>query len=102
MSDYFTKVGLATMMCMVCWMSGACGPGRSTFARHPDAATVFDRSGTDPKALTIADRVITAAGGEQRWNQVKQIKWTESVSSDGKVVFAFEEAWDRWNGRHYG
>lgn len=79
----------------------ACGPGRSSFARHPAAATTFDRAGADPKALPIADRAVAAAGGAEHWNQVKQLKWSESIASDGKVVLTFEEAWDRWNGRHH-
>ncbi|HEX2687793.1 MAG TPA: hypothetical protein VHN14_14300 [Kofleriaceae bacterium] len=78
-----------------------CEPGRSTFARHPTAATAFDRAGADPKALAIADRVVAAAGGAERWNQIKQLRWSESISSDGKVVLSFDGAWDRWNGRHH-
>jgi hypothetical protein len=80
----------------------ACGPGRTTFARHPAGATAFDRAGTDPKALAIADRVVAAAGGAERWSQVKQLKWSMSIEQDGKVALTFDEAWDRWNGRHHG
>ena len=89
----FTKLGLTAVALL------ACGPGRSTFARSPAAATTFDRAGADPKALAVADRVVAAAGGAERWNQVKQLTWSESFTSDDKVVLAFDEAWDRWNGR---
>jgi hypothetical protein len=78
----------------------ACGPGRTSFARYPAAATAFDRAGSDPKALAIADRVIAAAGGAERWNQVKQLKWSEVYANNGKTVLSMDEAWDRWNGRH--
>jgi hypothetical protein len=95
MRDDFIKFALTSVALL------ACGPGRTTFARHPSAPPAFDRAGTDPKALAIADRVLAAAGGAERWNQAKQIKWSESITNDGKVVISFDEAWDRWNGRHY-
>ena len=80
-----------------------CGAGRTTFARFPAAATAFDRSASDAKAVEIADRVIAAAGGQDKWNAVKQVRWTQSVTTGeaGKPPVVFEEAWDRWNGRHY-
>jgi len=96
MHDHVMKVALAAMALI------ACGPGRTSFARYPAAATAFDRAGSDPKALEIADRVIAAAGGAAQWNQVKQLKWAQEITSDGKVVLAIDEAWDRWNGRHHG
>lgn len=95
MLDYFTKVMLAAVALT------ACGPGRTTFARHPAGATAFDRAGSDPKAVAIADKVMAAAGGAERWNKIKQLRWTEVISNDGKVLFTFEEAWDRWDGRLY-
>jgi len=96
MRDYFTMSLLAAVMVL------GCGPDRTTFARFPTAATAFDRAGSDPKAVAIADRVVAAAGGAARWNQVKQIKWTEVITADGKLVLTYDQAWDRWNGRHHG
>ena len=82
--------------------SSGCGPGRTTFAAHPSGAPAFDRAGSDPKAVEIADRVITASGGHDRWAAAKQIRWAESVATEGgKPPVTFEEAWDRWNGRHH-
>ncbi|TMQ14418.1 MAG: hypothetical protein E6J90_27000 [Deltaproteobacteria bacterium] len=81
---------------------GACAPQRTTFAAHPTATPAFDRAASDAKALEIADRVIAAAGGIDRWNAARQIRWSESVTTDpGKPPISFDEAWDRWNGRHY-
>jgi len=79
-----------------------CGPGRTTFARYPASAPAFDRAASDPKALEIADRVLAAAGGQDKWNAAKQIRWSASVTT-GKASppVTFDEAWDRWNGRHY-
>jgi len=80
-----------------------CGAGRTTFALHPSASATFDRAGSDPKALEIADRVIAAAGGQDKWNAVKQVRWSESITTGeaGKPPITFDEAWDRWNGRHH-
>lgn len=93
---------LSTLSMTILAALAACGSSRATFARHPGAAAAFDRAGSDPKAVAIADKVIAAAGGAERWNQAHQIKWSEEYTNKGKLVVAFEQAWDRWNGRHYG
>ncbi len=80
----------------------ACGPGRSTFARYPGATPEFDRTAQDPKALEIADKVVAASGGTATWSTAKQLRWQQVISQDGKEMLAGEQAWDRWNGRHYG
>jgi hypothetical protein len=79
----------------------ACGPGRTTFARYPGSAPTFDRAAADQKALAIADKAIAAAGGAEHWNAAKQLRWSQVVMQDGKQIVAGEQAWDRWNGRHY-
>lgn len=80
----------------------ACAPGRSTFQRYPNAAPTFDRTKSDAKAVELADKVVAAAGGMDKWNTVKQLRWSAQVSNAGKVVIDGEEAWDRWNARAYG
>lgn len=80
----------------------SCGPSRTTFARYPNAVPAFDRAHSDPKAVELADKVLAAAGGMEKWNTVKQLRWNETVSNAGTVVIDGEEAWDRWNARHYG
>lgn len=79
-----------------------CGPGRTTFARYPGGPPAFDRNASDPKALAVADAVIAAAGGHERWEKAKQIRWSETITHDGKAIVDGEEGWDRWNGRHHG
>lgn len=71
-------------------------------ARYPNAAPAFDRAKSDPKAVEIADKVVAAAGGMDKWNAVKQLRWGETIANDGKQVFDGEEGWDRWNARAYG
>ncbi len=80
----------------------SCGPGRSTFQRYPNATPAFDRAKSDPKAVEIADKVAAAAGGMDKWAMVKQLRWSEVVSNDGKTQMEGEEAWDRWNARAMG
>jgi hypothetical protein len=79
-----------------------CASNRATFASRPGASPAFDRAASDAKALEIADRVVAAAGGAEHWNAARQIRWSESVSTEpGTPAISFEEAWDRWNGRHH-
>ncbi len=82
----------------------ACGGGssRTTYARHPGAALVFDRTAQDAKAVELADKVIAAHGGAEKWTGAKQLRWSQSITQDGKEVIGGEQAWDRWNGRHWG
>lgn len=80
----------------------ACGGGRTTFARYPNASLAFDRTGQDPKALEVADKALAAAGGAASWAKAKQLKWDQSIVHDGKEVIGGMQAWDRWNGRHQG
>ena len=62
------RAGMRIFHCIAAMALFACGPGRSTFARHPGGPATFDRASQDPKALAVADKVIAAAGGAQRWN----------------------------------
>lgn len=90
-----------TTILMAVLGAASCAPARTTMARYPNAAPAFDRAKSDPKAVEIADKVVAAAGGMDKWNAVKQIKWALTITNDGKTVFDGEEAWDRWNARTY-
>jgi hypothetical protein len=78
----------------------SCGPGRTTFARYPGGTAAFDRT-QDSMAIAVADHAIAAAGGLPAWQSAKQLRWSQSITQDGKVVIEGEQAWDRWNGRHH-
>lgn len=82
--------------------AAACGSSRTSYARYPGAPAAFDRAGADAKALEIADAMFAAAGGPGNWDKAKQVRWKQTVTSDGKVTLTYEEAWDRWNARHHG
>lgn len=94
-----SKLPLAVHLALVAVL-GACGPGRTTFATYPSGATTYDRAASDPKALEIADRVVAAAGGQERWGAARQLQWSESITTSGAPL-ELVQAWDRWNGRHH-
>jgi hypothetical protein len=80
----------------------ACGPGRTAYHRYPGAPATFDKAGSEPKAVEIAEKVFAAAGGTGNWEKAKQIRWRQVVTSSGKLAADGEHAWDRWNARHMG
>ena len=86
---------------MTVLLAAACGPGRTTYARYPGAPAAFDRTTQDQKAMEIADKVLAAAGGADKWTAAKQLRWSQSITHDGKEVLGGEQAWDRWNGRQW-
>ncbi len=87
---------------LLCVVLLACGGSRATFARYPGSPAAFDRTACDPKALEIADKVFAAAGGPGNWDKAKQLRWDQTISAGGEVKLEGEEAWDRWNARHWG
>jgi hypothetical protein len=88
------------LMCLA--LIAACGPGQTSYKRYDGAPAAFERAGSDPKALEIADKVLVAAGGAANWEKAKQISWHQIVTTAGKVSANGEHVWDRWNARHRG
>ncbi len=80
---------------------GCGGPSRTAYARYPGAPVAFDRATTTPETLEIADKVLAAHGGAVSWEAAKQIRWHQTVTLDGKPTASGEQAWDRWNERHW-
>jgi hypothetical protein len=78
-------------------LAAACGGGRTSPATQPGA---FNAAQSDPKAVALADQMLAKLGGAAAWDKVKQIKWEQRYTRDGKLVAIFRHAWDRWNGRH--
>ena len=54
-------------------------------------ATGFDREGSDPRAIEIADRVMTRLGGRRAWDETRYITW----SFNGRR----RHLWDKHTGR---
>ena len=63
----------------------------STFsmAQNP-AASGFDETGSDPKAVQLADEAMTAMGGRKNWDKTRFIAWN---------FFGVRKlTWDKWTG----
>jgi hypothetical protein len=92
----------AALVTLALGLANGCAADRTTFAGPPAAVPEFDRAASDPRAVEIADRVIAAVGGRDRWAAAKQVRWSESIVTEaGRPPLKLEHAWDRWNGRHY-
>jgi len=59
-------------------------------------------SGTDSasRATALADRVMTALGGKQRWDSVHGLRWTFGSMLGDSVRSSRTHAWDRQTGQH--
>ena len=56
--------------------------------KNPPAAG-FDASGSDAKAMELADRTMDAMGGRAAWDRARVIGWT---------IFKRNHVWDKWTG----
>jgi hypothetical protein len=92
------RLALATPL-LLALSAAACGGGRTAAATQPSPAA-FDAAASDPGAVALADQMLVALGGAARWDSVKQLRWEQRYSRDGKLLGLFRHAWDRWNGRH--
>jgi hypothetical protein len=84
---------------LVTCLAGACGPGRTAPATQPSPA-LFEASKSDAKAVTVADQVIAACGGEAAWAKARQLSWDQKIQVDDQSS-EFHHDWDRWDGRHH-
>ena len=67
--------------------------GAGTGARAETAAS-------DPKAVAIADKVMTALGGQKAWKGARFLRFDFAVDREGKALFSRSHTWDKWNGRY--
>ena len=82
-------------------VAACAGSSRSTFAQFPGAPPAFDRANTKPEALEVADKILATAGGAEAWAKAKMVRWKQVILRDGKPVMTVQQAWDRWNARHW-
>ena len=66
-------------------------PGRSARAEAPPS---------DPKALAIADQVMEALGGKDRWDKLHGLRWSFDVSISDTMKSSRRHAWDKMTGWH--
>jgi hypothetical protein len=56
--------------------------------------------GSDPKAAAIADKVMTALGGQKAWEGTRFLRFDFAVDKEGKTLFSRSHTWDKWSGRY--
>lgn len=76
-----------------------CPKPRTSAATQPTPAA-FDVSKSDPKAIEVVDAGLAALGGYDKWEKLKELKFTIKYTQEGKLQAEHIHAWDRWNGRH--
>jgi hypothetical protein len=68
----------------------------SALGRGADA----QKKTSDPKAVAVADQVMTALGGSDAWNAAHFLRFDFAVEKAGKTVFSRSHTWDKWTGRY--
>jgi len=83
------------------WAAEASAP--ATQPASPPASgsgRVFDASRSDPEALVLAEKVVNALGGFEKWRDLRYLTFTFRVEKEGSVVAERKHYWDRGAGRH--
>ena len=57
-------------------------------------------NGSDPKAVAIADQVMTSLGGKSRWDSLPGLRWTFGAMVGDSVRSSRRHAWDKLTGQH--
>ena len=69
-------------------------------ANAPNAAATDTTRTSDPKAIAIADRVIAALGGAERWNKLRGLRWSFESALRDTVRSSRRHSWDKYSGWH--
>jgi hypothetical protein len=57
-------------------------------------------NGSDPKAVAIADQVMEALGGKQKWDALAGLRWSFGSMLGDSVRSTRRHSWDKMTGRH--
>ena len=57
-----------------------------------------ETAASDPKAVEIADQVMTALGGKARWDALHYLRWTFEASVNDTLRPGRRHAWDKYTG----
>src|SRR2546426_3464631 len=57
-----------------------------------------ETSASDPKAVEIADQVMTALGGKARWDALHYLRWTFEAAVNDMLRPGRRHAWDKFTG----
>lgn len=67
-------------------------------AAMPPLAFAVAPSGSDPRAVAIAQRVMEALGGEAAWKATRYLRFDFAVDRGGKTLVRRAHTWDKWTG----
>jgi hypothetical protein len=70
--------------------------GRTACAEAPSDST----SASDPKAIAVADRVIRALGGKERFDALRGLQWSFESARNDTVLSTRLHTWSKWDGRY--
>ena len=76
-----------------------CPKPRTSAATQP-TPVAFDSAQSDAAAVAVVDAGITALGGADKWEALKELRFTIKYTNAGKTQAEYTHYWDRWNGRH--
>jgi hypothetical protein len=59
-----------------------------------------ETAASDPRAVQVADQVMTALGGKERWDRLHYLSWTFEVSVNDTLRPPRRHLWDKHSGWH--
>ncbi|HSD27481.1 MAG TPA: hypothetical protein VLL75_09255, partial [Vicinamibacteria bacterium] len=59
-----------------------------------------ETAASDKTAVAIADKVMTALGGQKAWEGTRFLRFDFAVDREGKTLFSRSHTWDKWTGRY--
>jgi len=69
-------------------------------AAPPPRAPAPRASASDPHAVAIADQVLKALGGKERWDHLRGLSWSFDVAVNDTVKSSRRHTWDKSTGWH--
>ncbi len=91
---------LSVLLLPICCLVAGCGPSNGSKDLQQSSAEVpvasnsadsgFDLKNSDPKAVAIADQVMEAMGGREKWDKTRIITWN--------FLGIRTLVWDKWSG----
>ncbi len=70
------------------------------FALLFSGAAALLSAAQDPKAVSVAEAMISAMGGKGGWDKARFLRFDFTVVRDGKQIVSFSHWWDRYDGRY--
>ncbi len=83
---------LVVALCVLAGVAGAKGQ------QSPPQA--FDLSGSDERAIQVADELAQAMGGVDAWNRARFLRYDYVTERDGNIGRRVQHLWDKHTGRY--